>query len=610
MDDKSRGHDPNDPNRTQHAGAPAGYDNQRQGYDDQYQGYEDQYHGYEDQYEGYQDQYHEYADQTEMGYEDGEQEHFDDLLRSYVDPADADSTVFQESELHGARNQLQDMRRSEQDRIKSPRKRSFNLFHPLVLLGILLPVVTVVIIFVMRKPTLDELLKAQKYEQAIPLLKQKQRWSDLGEVYQKQGRLKLALKIYIKAKAWKEAADLLFKQKDFYKAAKLYEHTQHWEQAATSFELAKRYNRAGEIYHKRLSKMDKAYTCYQKGGAWRQVVEILVSQKKYEKAAVYCEKKNQWEQAGDLYRKLKRWDEAFKAYKNANQVLKQAQILMYLDKPKRAARLFASKRNYRCEGAAHLQKRDYKNALKAFQRASKNNYEMLLLIGKVSERLQRIQPSRKALREALKMAKKFEQNALIFELYEKLGKYRKGLKYLKKQSKRHRLAGEYYQAMEIYNLFSNNSRLTLRERFPFLRAIRKMTPKMRTLPTLTKLNITPYYDTAKGTDTFGGVVINGTLEIPESNTLKRITLRCRFFHKNITQFTHHKTESISPKSFCREFQGSWKKLQGFEAATPGQVILRTNKRLAAGAKQTFRIKIPMKYPYKNKSCVLQIKEKK
>lgn len=385
---------------------------------------------------------HEVVEQKEAGMS-SEQREIMKVLEKRQPITSSDST---------RRHKIQSMLTIQPSEEGDPRKQPLQILRKNPLLWIIptLVMVSVLLVWALRKPSVEQLLQSRRFTEAMPLLEKEGRWKAMADIYRREGNSRKALEVYVKFNAWLEAAELLLEQKQYKNAAAFFAKAREWDRAARAYEQAKMYREAAQAFLKIQMKEDAARLFLQVG-AEREVVPLLLDLGRKKKAAELYENWGDWKAAAALYRQLKMWDKAAETAEKAKDYLTAAQLALERKDYPKAASLFAKAVIARCVGVAQSAARQHEQAATVFLLMAEQDrsYAMLLRAAAETERFGGIRKGQSILKKALALAEKFEDAAALIRIHGMMGGESRSLRKLQSWIREAQKAGDWSRALEM-----------------------------------------------------------------------------------------------------------------------------------------------------------------
>ncbi|MCB9640911.1 MAG: hypothetical protein H6727_18595, partial [Myxococcales bacterium] len=476
--------------------------------------------------------------------------------------------------------------------------------NPLVWIVPGLILIAILVVVFSRKPTLEELLKAGRWKEAIPLLAKQGRWKQLGDLHRRQGNQREALEAYLKLSAWLEAAEVLADQKQWKNAAVYFARAREWERAARAYERIGMHQKAADAYLSTHMKKE-ALRLYLKVGAERKALPLLLELGKKKEAAALYEKLGQWKEAAALYRKLQMWDKAEGASREAKDFVGAAQLALEQKRYGEAAQLFAKASLARCVGVAQSSAQQHEQAAKLFLLMSEKDrsYSLLLRAAAETERVGGFRKSRVVLKKALTLAEKFQNETALIKVHGMMGGEYRALRKLQKWIRERQQEGDWKAALALVQRSLHVSEIPLLTKLALQRqeqaiqrklaaaySIKSMSSRFaeRPLPKETKASgetkAAPPLpagkkfidDDSPDAKKDAAPVMLYTMHLsvvlsrPAGVTLpEKAQLQCTLFQKNLKKLFLADGDDPEGTDFCEQFRGEMKSLKAFEQAPAG-----------------------------------------
>ncbi len=591
---------------------------------------------------------HEVVEQKEAGMS-SEQREIMKVLEKRQPLASSDTT---------RRHKIQPMLTLASSEEGDARKQPLQILRKNPLLWIIptLVMVSVLLVWALRKPSVDQLLQSRRFTEAMPLLEKEGRWKAMADLYRREGNNRKALEVYVKFNAWLEAAEMLLEQKQYKNAAAFFAKAREWDRAARAYEQAKMYREAAQAFLKIQMKEDAARLFLQVG-AEREVVPLLLDLGRKKKAAELYEKWGDWKAAADLYRQLKMWDKAADAAEKAKDYLTAAQLALERKDYPKAASLFAKAAIARCVGVAQSAARQHEQAATVFLLMADHDrsYAMLLRAAAETERFGGIRKGQSILKKALALAEKFEDAAALIRIHGMMGGESRSLRKLQSWIREAQKAGDWGRALEMVQQslriadIPMLTRLALqrqeqsisqkREQSLSLKAVRtRFTPlplpkspsPQHAAPTAAAPTVaepTParktrpphpsqkaFLDDDSSTNEpapdkplpmLYNLQLSLELHRPSGvSAPKEVQLQCTLFRKDIKALFQAEGDDPEGVDFCEQYRGDIRLLHAFERAPAGHTITQRLAVSSFQSDQPLAISISVPAPYHSIRCAL------
>ena len=538
-----------------------------------------------------------------LGTLDKQSQQNDEELSSSSAPKDVSHPVGRVIKPHAGSVQSFSFKKTEQQTLK---KYSIKLIGS-VIGGILLFILLIILFW--PPPSVEDLLKNENYQEALPILIKSQRWGEVGYAYAKLGHNKKAISAYSKAHLWMDAARLCLIEKRLRDAADYFFKAHAWKKAADTFIKIRDFAAAAPLYE-RLRDYGNAIDAYEKSRHWKKVAQLNEKISEFKEAAKFYVKAQMWEQAAKLNQKLKQWQKAALFFNRAKMPLQEAQSLLAWGKMKSAKKIFDQLSMFSCSGAILQHQQKFKKAAISYQKASKlgENYNLLTLAVSSFERARRYRSSRRNLKKNLSLALKYKQYFIAFKLYEQLGKRRSGLRKLRRNVKAFLKMDEPWLANLIVRplLFSNE--LVFAEKIPFTRLTRKLSKKLRKSPLIVSSSKKLIVNTKRKGEHYTNykIHISAKLKLPYNGMiLTPLYLSCYLFQKDLSSFVGRELDEQNYLDFCAKYRGSLASFRHFYKTDAGFFVSRKIGRFDDKQQQTLSFDIVVPVPYKKMICTLQ-----